>query len=455
VVGGGVAGLGAATALAERDIEVTLFEARPTAGGRCSTFTDPATGERVDNGQHVLIGCYDETFRLLRRIGATRHVTTQPNLALRIIDRRGHASMLRCPAWPAPLHLLGGLLGWTALSWRDRLASIRLLPALRDAGRAPTDVGRVRLDPATNMTVRAWLVDHGQTERLVSLLWEPLAVAALNQSIDSAAAGLFREVVRRMFTTDRRDSSLVFPTVPLHELFVEPSLVLLQRHGGRMIASTPARVVLDQGEAAVRTRDSQLRPHAIVCAVPWHALPDVLPDVVELRETIAAANATTSSPIVTVNLWLDRDVLSDSFVGLPGRHMQWVFDKGRLFGEGAAHLSLVSSGAEEILSRSNEAIVELAWDELRAAVPAANGATIRRAVVVRERRATFSLAPGQPPRPATGTAVPGLFLAGDWIDTGLPATIESAVLSGHRAAAAALAYLHQPTGDRTTEKQRT
>ena len=443
VIGGGVAGLGAATALAERDIEVTLFEARPSAGGRCSTFTDPATGERVDNGQHVLIGCYDETFQLLHRIGAAARVTTQPNLALRIIDTRGDASMLRCPAWPAPLHLLGGLLTWKALSWRDRLASLRLLPALRGA-----------VDPPDRATVRAWLVEHGQTERLVSLLWEPLAVAALNQSIDAAAAGVFREVVRRMFTTDRRDSSLVFPTVPLHELFVEPSLALLRRHGGRMIASAPARVVLDQGEVLVRTRDSELRPDAIVCAVPWHALPDVLPDVTELRETIAAANATASSPIVTVNLWLDRDVISDSFVGLPGRHMQWIFDKGRLFGEGAAHLSLVSSGAAEILSRSNEAIVALAWDELRAAVPAANRAAVRRAVVVRERRATFSLAPGQPPRPATATAVPGLFLAGDWIDTGLPATIESAVLSGHRAAAAVRAYLNHSPDDRVTGKQR-
>jgi uncharacterized protein with NAD-binding domain and iron-sulfur cluster len=118
--------------------------------------------------------------------------------------------------------------------------------------------------------------------------------------------------------------------------------------------------------------------------------------------------------------------------------MQWVFDKRMLFGDQASHLSLVSSGAESIVGLSNEELIGRALDEVRTALPAAAGAAVRRAVVVREKRATFSVAPGQPPRPATETGIPGLFLAGDWIDTGLPATIEGAVISGHRAAAAVL-----------------
>ncbi|MSO83559.1 MAG: squalene-associated FAD-dependent desaturase, partial [Acidobacteria bacterium] len=125
-------------------------------------------------------------------------------------------------------------------------------------------------------------------------------------------------------------------------------------------------------------------------------------------------------------------------VGLPGRTMQWVFDKRTVFGEQASHLSLVSSGAEEVVSRSNEALVALAVSEVRDALPAARSATLVRGVVVREKRATFSVAPGQPQRPTTRTSVPGLFLAGDWIDTGLPATIEGAVASGHWAAEAAI-----------------
>jgi hydroxysqualene dehydroxylase len=145
-----------------------------------------------------------------------------------------------------------------------------------------------------------------------------------------------------------------------------------------------------------------------------------------------------SMPIVTVNMWYDRTVMSEPFVGLPGRTMQWVFDKRVTFGETASHLSLVSSGASAIAGRSSQELIALASDEIRHALPGARQGTVVRATVVRERRATFSLAPGQPARPGTRTNISGLFLAGDWTDTGLPATIEGAVLSGHAAARAIL-----------------
>jgi zeta-carotene desaturase len=160
-----------------------------------------------------------------------------------------------------------------------------------------------------------------------------------------------------------------------------------------------------------------------------------------LESILRAAENTAASPIVTVNLWFDRPVTSHSFVGLPGRAMQWVFDKRAILGDGSSHLSLVSSGASALVGQGNQELVDLAMRELTAAVPAARQAVLRRAVVVREKRATFSVAPGQPARPPVETAIPGLFLAGDWIATGLPATIESAVVSGHDAADAALRFL--------------
>jgi uncharacterized protein with NAD-binding domain and iron-sulfur cluster len=153
-------------------------------------------------------------------------------------------------------------------------------------------------------------------------------------------------------------------------------------------------------------------------------------------DIVARAASLGSSPIVTVNLWLDRAVTDVPFVGLPARTMQWVFDKRQAFGTDASHLSLVSSGAEAIVARSNAELTELALSEVHEALPPARQARLLRATVVREKKATFSLAPGEPSRPATRTPVAGLWLAGDWIDTGLPATIESAVVSGYRAAAA-------------------
>jgi zeta-carotene desaturase len=180
----------------------------------------------------------------------------------------------------------------------------------------------------------------------------------------------------------------------------------------------------------------------VICAAAWYSLPALFEQrPPALAELIGAAESTAASPIVTVNLWFDRPVTSSTFVGLPGRTMQWIFDKRALFGESASHLSLVSSGAAALVNRSNQELIDVARDELKAVLPAVRTATIRRAVVVREKRATFSVAPGQPARPATRTGVPGLFLAGDWIDTGLPATIESAVISGHAAAEAVLDFL--------------
>ncbi len=176
--------------------------------------------------------------------------------------------------------------------------------------------------------------------------------------------------------------------------------------------------------------------------MPWFALADTLTgDVSSLAETIASASRTASSPIVTVNLWFDRGVLPAPFVGFPGRTFQWVFDKRQVFGDSASHLSFVSSGAAAVVAESNERLASLAYEELTAALPAARAAKRLRSLVVRERRATFSLAPGQPPRPSASTGVRGLVMAGDWTDTGLPATIEGAVVSGHRAARLALEQL--------------
>jgi hypothetical protein len=181
-----------------------------------------------------------------------------------------------------------------------------------------------------------------------------------------------------------------------------------------------------------------VRAGTVICSVPWFDLAGLFPDPpVDLKPLLAQASRMRASPIVTVNLWLDRRVTDALFVGLPDRIMQWVFDKARILEGHASHLSLVSSGAAAVVGRSNDEIVTLALGDLRAAFPAARDASVRHASVVRERRATFSLAPGQPPRPGAVTPVTGLYLAGDWTDTGLPGTIESAVVSGHRVAEAA------------------
>jgi hypothetical protein len=173
----------------------------------------------------------------------------------------------------------------------------------------------------------------------------------------------------------------------------------------------------------------------VIAAVPWFAIGELFDAPPEpLAVLLDRARRMSSSPIVTVNLWFDRPIMDEPFIGLPGRAMQWVFDKRLLFGGETSHVSMVSSGAAAMVGLTNDELIDKASGELFEAMPELRDVRLTAAAVVREPRATFSLAVGQPVRPSTETPVRGLLLAGDWIDTGLPGTIESAVRSGHRAA---------------------
>ena len=471
IVGAGCAGLSAAARLAAVGAKVLVLEARSRLGGRATAFVDRDTGELVDNGQHVLLGCYRETFEFLRLVGATDHVRFQPNLTMTSIDRDGRISQLRCPSLPSPLHLVAGVFSWSALGWRDKLAVLRMAGPLRAAQRdaaqhdaaqhdaaqhdaaqrdaAERDATRrdaarssrstTKPETTTTETVEQWLVRHGQTPRLRELLWDPLALAALNQPPTVAAAAPFGRVLAEMFGRDPLAAAIVLPTKPLHLMYAEPARTFIEARGGSVRTGVTARIHLAQhAVTSVEAAGESIQTAAVVCAAPWFAWPDIfVGDIAPIAVTLDAARRTSASPIVTVNLWFDRVVMDEPFVGLPGRVNQWVFDKRAVFGASASHLSLVSSGAADIVQRTNAQLISTAVTELREALPRVRDATMVRATVIREPRATFSLAPGQPARPSTQTAVRGLFLAGDWVDTGLPATIEGAVRSGHLAADAA------------------
>ncbi len=430
VIGAGFAGLSAATAMAAAGARVLVVEARPGLGGRATTFREPVTGERIDNGHHALAGCYDETLAFLRRIGTAGRLHRPSALRVPMIDERGHASVLALPPLPSPLHLAAGVLAWDGLGWSDRLSLVRLVRALDP-----------RAVPDERLTVRDWLERHGQSPRLCRMLWEPLALAALNQSVDQAAARPFHAVVTRMFGPGPEASALWMSAVPLDELWAEPARAFLMAAHSAVTVNARARIVVAGDRVVgVRVRDEVIDAATVVSAVPWFAFADVFDGQppAALADLVAAATALASLPIVTVNVWFAGAELGEAMIGLPGRTFQWVFDKRRLVGPSQSHLSLVASGADAVCAASNDVVIALALDELRAALPAFRTAAVRHAAVVRERRATFSLAPGGPPRPSTLTPVRGLVLAGDWIATGLPATIEGAVVAGHRAAEAVL-----------------
>ena len=285
----------------------------------------------------MLLGCYHDTLAFLRRIGSEGLLSVQSTLRVPMVEGPDRWSELRCPGLPPPLNLVAGVLGWSALSWRERLSVLGLATAF-SAAPVPRD-----------QTVRQWLAAHGQAPRLCDLLWEPLAVAALNQRIDTATATTFVEVVRRMLGPGPDDAALVLPTASLTRTFIDPAAAFVERRGGEVRAGSTARIVFRAGRAVgVELKDAPVGAAAVVSAVPWHALAGLCGEAAPeaLGPTVASAAAMRSSPIVTANLWFDRPVLAEPFVGLPGRSFQWVFDRRRVTPGEASYVSMVCSGAD-------------------------------------------------------------------------------------------------------------
>jgi squalene-associated FAD-dependent desaturase len=420
---------------------VVVLEEAPRLGGRATSFVDRASGARVDNGQHVLFGCYRETYALLRAIGTADLAPLQSRLRLRMADDLGRHAELVCPPLPAPWHLLAGVLRWPALGIADRLRVLGLAGVLRDVRRDGAAAVADRV-PA-QLTVSQWLAAHGQSRALCDWLWHPLAIAALNQSPDTAAAQPFVRVLGELFAPAADAAAIGVPVVPLDDLFAAPARALIESAGGAVRLRTPARIVLagDGTIAHVRAGGACIETAAVVSAVPWHAFARLWDGGVPppLAAVAAGAAALQPSPIVTVNLWVDGPVMATRFIGLVGGPMHWVFDKSAIFGTRAGHLSVVASGAADLAAMENRDVTRAAVHQLRRALPELKARRVLRSVVVREHRATFSLAPGGPPRPPARTPLPGFYLAGDWTDTRLPATIEGAAASGHAAADAVLA----------------
>jgi squalene-associated FAD-dependent desaturase len=425
VVGAGFAGVAAATALAERGARVTVIEARQRPGGRAYSWTDPVTGEVRDNGQHVLAAFYDQTRALLARLGTTDALEIDATFRLRAWERGRGEYELYCPDLPAPFHWLAAAGSCARLSAVARVAALTLHSRAKSLLAERTSARRE--------TVEEWLRMGPGSDDLSTLLG-PVALAALNERPSEGSALLFARVLDRLLSAPAANSGLALPRRGLGDL-IAGFEGYVESRGGEVRYRTTALGVRIEGDRATGVSllgGGHMTAPAVVLAVPHERLGWMLrPEYLDPYRAVAAL---PWSPIVSTLHEFDRPVLPSRFVGMIGTSTQWAFDRGSP-GAGRHAVGTIRSAAFADVGREIPAIAAETVAELKEAFPAARAARILESRVYKERRATMRATPeAQPLRPAAKTAIEGLYLAGDWTDTGLPPTIESAVQSGHTAA---------------------
>jgi squalene-associated FAD-dependent desaturase len=442
IVGGGLAGLAAAVALSGRDLRITLIESRPRLGGRASSFTDPATGELVDNCQHVSMACCTNLADFCRRVG-TAGLFRRAD-AITFIGPDGRLSTLKAGTLPAPLHLAGSFLRASYLSFFERLRVAYGMACLRFAGTS-----------SPGMSFADWLLRHGQTRRTIDRFWGTVLVSALNELPEQMDVGHARKVFLDGFLRNRDGFQMELPTVPLGELYGSRMERWLAEHGIEVRLTTGVRSIEVDDERSVQAvvlRDGErLAADFVVSAVPFDRVLGLLsPAAREQLPQLGPVADIASSPITGVHFWFDREVCPHEHAVTVGRLVQWVFNHTALQGRGPAegpgqYLQIVISASYDLLKLDRAAIRDAVLRDLEALWPAAREAKLLRWWVVTEHGATFAVRPGiDRLRPSQRTPVDGLFLAGDWTATGWPATMEGAVRSGYLAAEGILDDLSRP-----------
>lgn len=418
IAGGGIAGIAAAVRLAEAGVRVTLLEATRTLGGRAGSFTDSATGDTIDNCQHVTMGACTAYLDLLKRLKA------RDDLAWTVqqwwVEAGGRTSVIAPSALPAPLHFVPAQMRAAFISLKDGRALAR-------AGWAMLKAERSAL---AGVTFSEFLRGCDQPEHLVRKLWEPVVVSACNLPSDRVAASVALHVFQDALLANTGSGAIGLPKVPLVDLYRHAPAIIQSgggeiRFGARVETLDGASVTLQSGE--------RIEADRVVCALP-------------LASTLRAVDAGARdnrfdgldrigySPILGVHITFDRPVMGTPHAVLVDRSTQWLFRKDT---EGRVVHAVVSA-ADAWMDLSPQQRVDRVLADIGACYPRSSEARIERAVPVLEKRATFAATPEAEAirPPVTGDS--GLLLAGDWVRTGWPATMEGATRAGYLAAAEAL-----------------
>ncbi|MES1982190.1 MAG: hydroxysqualene dehydroxylase HpnE [Pseudomonadota bacterium] len=413
VIGGGYAGMAAAVTLAARGIPVTVFENARQLGGRARGVSHHHT--QLDNGQHILLGCYRQTLDIIQQVGGN---IEQDFLRLPLqLTLHRHFS-LHAPRLPAPWHTLLGLLGARGLSWAERINAIRFMLALR----------RSNFRLVQDLSVQDLLHAHHQSAAAVRYLWQPICISALNTPLHMASAQVLLNVLRDSLNGLRSDSDMLLPRMDFSALFPQRAADYIQQRGGSVLTSCSVEQIVPSGEGIdLSTATGTHRFSHVICAVAPAAAARLLHNILQLMPLAARIAAIAHQPIYTIYLQYPEQVcLPQAMLGLDGGVAQWLFDRGQIGGQHGLIAAVIS--AEGLHQKmSHEQLAQTVIQELRDCLNIAAAPLWYQTIA--EKRATFSCTAGLV-RPPQITPLSNIFLAGDYTAGDYPATLEGAVRSG-------------------------
>jgi squalene-associated FAD-dependent desaturase len=429
VIGGGLAGLAAATALGSSGFEVDLYEARAFLGGRATSWPVGGAsgkddeGEMIDNCQHVLLRCCVNLLDLYRRLGVEEKIHFYREFCF--IEPGGRRSAMKRGVLPAPAHMLGSFLKLKFLGLADKIAVARAMNAIPGELRTRTDLDRI--------SMLDWLREKRQTQRAIERYWRQVLVSAINEELDRMAASHGFQVFWLGMMARADSSEMGIPDVPLRELYGEGSLPGSVRIHHR--AGVTGIEEAQGGVAAIQISAELVRADYYVSCLPFERLRALMPGLP------IAWSAFEHSPITGIHLWFDRSISDLPHATLLDRTIQWFFNKSE-----GRYVQLVVSASRSLTGMARNENIDLAVREMADFFPIVKEARLEKAQVVKEVRATFSAKPGMEElRPTSTTRLKNFFLAGDWTRSGWPATMEGAVRSGYLAAEAVSAAAGNPT----------
>jgi zeta-carotene desaturase len=444
VTGAGVAGMSAACALAETGLRVQLVERRGYLGGRASSYLHPGVNEVIDNCQHVLFGCCTNLIGFYRRIGVAERIHWTSTMTM--IEPGGRRSRLgpfeSGPLrLPAPLHSAPSFLCAQAFTLADKLSLARAMRTMMEP-EALNDTGE---------SLGAWLRRHKQTEGALNRFWRLVIASALNAEIDSIAVPYAVKVIRELFLNSAEAGSMGMSTVPLSELYAGITPFLNER-GGSVHLNMHVEGAAWNKETSqwmVSTRAGEILSDFVILALPFEAMQKLLPRLPAVEAAKALARQIERHehwPICSVHLWFDREITDLEHAVLLDREIHWMYNQSRLqTGRGGHYIELVVSATRAFAALPREAAIEQTLRELSEFFPRVKEAKLEKAALIKEVRATFGVPPGiDAARPTAVSPWPNLFLAGDWVRTGWPSTMESAARSGHLAAEALCTCIGEP-----------